>query len=62
MSFIDAKKSELNKGLVKIPPGRYLMAEKNGFIKFDESQTGLLVKSIGEKYRVVLVDDTLVIL
>ena len=62
MNFADAQKSEPNNSLVKIPPGKYLMAEKTEFIKFNEAQTGLLIKSVGEKYRVVLVDDTLVIL
>ena len=48
--------------LVEIPPGRYLMAEKTAFLKIEEPLTGLLVQRIGENYKVVLVNDKLVIL
>ncbi len=48
--------------LVEVPAGRYLMAEKTAFLKIEEPQTGLLVDRIGENYKVVLVNDKLVIL
>jgi hypothetical protein len=60
-----AKKDNVNDSgdvLVEIPPGRYLMAEKTAYLKIDEKLTGLLVDRIGENYRVVLVNDKLVIL
>jgi len=48
--------------LVQLPPGRYLMAEKTGFLKLEKSHTGLLVENIGDSHRLVLVNDKLVIL
>ncbi len=48
--------------LVEVPPGRYLMAEKTAYLRISEKQTGLLVHHIGDSYKVVLVNDKLVIL
>ena len=64
-SMIDAVKKESDDPgdvLVEIPPGRYLMAEKTAYLKINEKLTGLLVHRIGENYKVVLVNDKLVIL
>ena len=54
--------SDPSEVLVKIPPGRYLMAEKTAFLTIEETQTGLLVHRVGDTYKVVLVNDKLVIL
>ena len=48
--------------LIEVPAGRYLMAEKTAFLRIEKPQTGLLVDEIGENYKVVLVNDKLVIL
>lgn len=60
--FKDSRDNDSAEVLVEIPPGRYLMAEKTAFLKIEEPLTGLLVHRIGENYKVVLVNDKLVIL
>ena len=64
--MVDFAKKNRDNGLddvlVEIPPGRYLMAEKTAYVKIEEKQTGLLVHHIGDSYKVVLVNDKLVIL
>ncbi len=48
--------------LVVLQPGKYLMADKNQFMKLEETKTGLLVDQIGTSYKLVLIDDKLIIL
>ena len=38
------------------------MADKNQFMKLEETKTGLLVDQIGTSYKLVLIDDKLIIL
>lgn len=56
-----AKNLDSNEQLIKLQPGKYLLADKNEFIKLEETKTALLVEQIGASYRLVLVDNKLVI-
>ena len=55
-----------NKDLIVVPPGKYLLADKNEFIRIVDHTTGLLISS-GNKdqhsaYKLVLLNDKVILI
>ena len=61
------KSQEEDKNLIVVPPGKYLLADKNEFVRLSASRTGLLISDLNEKkqksfYKLVLLDDRMILI
>ena len=57
---------EANKDLIIVPPGKYLLADKNEFIRIVDHTTGLLIsngnKDQNHSYKLVLLNDKVILI
>ena len=63
--MMELSKNQENKDrLIDVPPGKYMLVDKNEFFRLRELKTGLLVENAnaGTKYKVVLVENKLILL
>lgn len=59
-----SKEHENRDRLIEVPPGKYMLVDKNEFFRLKELKTGLLVENAdaGSTYKVVLVENKLILL